>query len=93
VIYPKNKQKFTAYIGLFIASVLNIDTYKCAYGRQYRKKTFNQHKIKLPVTKEGSPDWQFMEDLSKVCLIQSVCKNRALSLLFILRMMKIKTQN
>jgi hypothetical protein len=64
VIKPKYGS-FTKYTGLFIASVLNIDTYKCAYGRQYRQKTFMQHKIKLPATKEGNPDWQFMENYVK----------------------------
>ena len=53
------------YNGLFIATILNVDGYRCAYGRQYRQKTFDQHKIKLPVTAEGKPDWQFMEDYIK----------------------------
>ncbi|MCL2327460.1 MAG: restriction endonuclease subunit S [Bacteroidetes bacterium] len=56
---------FSKYIGLFMASVLNIDTYKCAYGRQYRQKTFVRHKIKLPAMSNGLPDWQFMEDYIK----------------------------
>ena len=53
------------YNGLFIASIINIDRYRCAYGRQYRQKTFDKHKIKLPVTPSGDPDWQFMEDYIK----------------------------
>ena len=51
--------------GLFIASIIDRDKYKFAYGRQYRQKSFNKHVIKLPVTPEGTPDWQFMEDYIK----------------------------
>lgn len=51
--------------GLFIASIIDRDKYKFAYGRQYRQKSFNKHKIKLPVTPSGEPDWQFMEDYIK----------------------------
>lgn len=61
--------KMNIFSGLFIASVINKDGYKCAYGRQYRQKTFNVHKIKLPALKiapnEYEPDWQFMEDYIK----------------------------
>lgn len=64
VLTPK-ETTFSNYTGIFIASILNIDTYKCAYGRQYRQKTFKQHKIKLPITSNGKPDWQFMEDYIK----------------------------
>lgn len=61
--------KMNIFSGLFIASVINKDDYKCAYGRQYRQKTFDVHKIKLPAVKiapnEYEPDWQFMEDYIK----------------------------
>lgn len=53
------------YNGLFIASIINMDRYRCAYGRQYRQKTFDIHKIKLPITSTGEPDWQYMEDYIK----------------------------
>jgi restriction endonuclease S subunit len=57
VLTSKNITKST---GLFIATLLNLDKYRNAYGRQYRQKTFATHKIKLP-TKKGKPDWGFME--------------------------------
>lgn len=53
------------YSGIFIATIINKDDYKCAYGRQYRLKTFENHKILLPATPSGEPDWQFMEDYIK----------------------------
>jgi len=53
------------YSGLFLATILNNDKYKFQYGRQYRQKNFKKHSIKLPVTNEGTPDWQFMEEYIK----------------------------
>ena len=53
------------YNGVFVATIISKDRYRCAYGRQYRQKTFEKHKIKLPVTPFGDPDWQFMEDYIK----------------------------
>lgn len=58
-------EKLNSSNGLFIASIIDRDKYKFAYGRQYRQKSFNKHKIKLPVTPSGEPDWKFMEDYIK----------------------------
>lgn len=61
--------KLNVFNGIFIATIINRDDYKCAYGRQYRQKTFDVHKIKLPAIKTApnkyEPDWQFMEDYIK----------------------------
>jgi type I restriction-modification system DNA methylase subunit len=64
ILVLSNKE-LSKYSGLFIVTVLDNDNYKFQYGRQYRQKNFNKHKIKLPATKEGAPDWQFMEDYIK----------------------------
>lgn len=64
VLQAKNNE-LSKYQSIFIATIINKDIYKCAYGRQYRQKTFVQHKIKLPETKDGTPDWKFMEDYIK----------------------------
>jgi len=53
------------YSGLFLSTIINFDEYKFAYGRQYRQKNFLQHKVKLPLITDDSPDWQFMEDYIK----------------------------
>jgi restriction endonuclease S subunit len=60
VLFPKFKH--TMYTLLFMATVINADKYRYAYGKQYRQKSFYGHSIKLPATSEGSPDWQFMEN-------------------------------
>lgn len=53
------------FSSIFISTIMNNDSYKCAYGRQYRQKTLAHHKIKLPITTNGDPDFQFMEDYIK----------------------------
>jgi len=60
-----SNNKLNKYSGLFISTILNNDNYKFQYGRQYRQKNFQQHKIKLPVIADGTPDWQFMENYIK----------------------------
>jgi len=62
VLPNKNLNK---YSGIFIATIINSDNYKFAYGRQYRQKNFRQHEIKLPVVSLNTPDWQYMEDYIK----------------------------
>ena len=63
------------YSGLFMVTVLDNESYKYQYGRQYRQKNFKKHKIKLPATNEGQPDWKFMEDYIKSYLTQNQYKN------------------
>lgn len=62
------KPKFcmTPYIGLFVASVINLsENYKWAYGRQCRVGNSKKIRIKLPATPDGKPDWQWMESYIK----------------------------
>lgn len=67
VLFPKFLQN--QFIALFLASVIETDRYRYAYGRQYRQKDFFKHQIKLPAQKgkngKFNPDWQFMEDYIK----------------------------
>jgi len=50
---------------LFLATVINADKYRYAYGRQYRQKDFREHLIQLPTDENGLPDWKFMENYVK----------------------------
>ena len=65
ILVLEPKLYMSKYIMIFIATVINKDKYKCAYGRQYRQKTLTKHKIKLPTDKENNPDWYFMEEYIK----------------------------
>lgn len=58
-------RNISKYALMFIVTIINQDKYKCAYGRQYRQKTLIKHKIKLPITIKGEPDWEFMENYIK----------------------------
>ena len=53
------------YIGLFLCMVIDAEKYRFSYGRTLTKTYFTSSKIKLPATKEGKPDWQWMEDYIK----------------------------
>lgn len=52
------------YNGLFLVTVLDLERSKYSYGRKYRKH-LQDTKIKLPVTREGAPDYMFMEKYIK----------------------------
>jgi len=53
------------YIALFITTLLNLEQFKYGYGRKFSQQRLKKTKIKLPVNKNGEPDWQFMEDYIK----------------------------
>jgi hypothetical protein len=65
ILTPKINIPFNQYIGLFIASIINLEKYKWSYGRQIRLNDCQKLSIKLPATPEGLPDWQFMEKYIK----------------------------
>lgn len=57
--------KCNKYIGLFLCTLIKKDRYKYSFGRVLNENRFNDAKIRLPVDKNGNPDWQFMEDYIK----------------------------
>ena len=61
ILIFKPKKRISSYAMMFLSTVINLDGYKCAYGRQYRKKTQMGHRIQLPVTENGEPDFELME--------------------------------
>jgi hypothetical protein len=63
VLTPKHN--INVYKKLFFVVVLNADKYRYSYGRQYRQKDIKKHVIKLPVTANGEPDWDYMEKYIK----------------------------
>lgn len=52
------------YSALFIANIIQLEKYRFSYGRTLTKSFFENYMIKLP-SKEGNPDWQFMESYIK----------------------------
>lgn len=57
--------KMNKYIALFLTTLINMEQYRYSYGRKCSQIKLKRSKIKLPVTPEGTPDWQFMEDYIK----------------------------
>lgn len=64
-IVGKN-QKINKYIGLFLKTCIdNSKLSKYGYGYKFSQKRIVRQKILLPITSNGNPDWQFMEDYIK----------------------------
>ena len=61
----KPKFNLNKYIGLFLSVIIENEKYRFNYSRKMGTDKLNNLKIKLPVTPEGKPDWQFMEDYIK----------------------------
>jgi len=58
-------QPMTKYIALFLCTLIELEQFRWAYGRKWRPKRMPSSLIKLPITKDGDPDWQFMENYIK----------------------------
>jgi hypothetical protein len=59
------KFPLTPAIGLFLATLIRKEKYRFGYGRKWGIQRMKTSIIKLPVTAEGTPDWQFMENYIK----------------------------
>ena len=59
------KIKLNKYIGIFLCVLIEKEKYRFAYGRKFGTKRMKITQIKLPITTNGTPDWQFMEDYIK----------------------------
>ena len=55
------------YSALFITTMMKKNQYKFKFDRKAFYNKFQNEIIKLPVTKDGTPDWLFMENYIK-CL-------------------------
>lgn len=60
-LYRKDGVPFNSKTGLFVATVIMQDRYRWQYGRKWRPSRMINSTIDLPATKDGRPDWDFME--------------------------------
>jgi hypothetical protein len=60
-----NNTYMNKYIAVFLISILKKEKFRYSYGRKWNNKNLYKTKIKLPVTTQGKPDWQFMESYIK----------------------------
>lgn len=64
-VYQIRTPNMNQYIGLFLATILNLEDYRYSYGRARILSKLQDEIIKLPVNSDGNPDWQFMENYIK----------------------------
>ena len=64
VLYLKN-QPLNRYISIFLCAIIELEKFRWAYGRKWRPSRMPNSLIKLPVTMEGKPDFEFMENYIK----------------------------
>lgn len=64
VLYP-NGWTLNKYIALFVATVIKANRYKYSYGRKWTMAKMKKSAIKLPITPQGSLDWDYMEQYIK----------------------------
>ena len=53
------------YTGLFITCLLRQERYRYSYGRAYKLDSIRNTELRLPVTSDGVPNWQWMEHYIK----------------------------
>jgi len=53
------------YTALFVKSLIEKERYKYSYGRSFKMDLINETILKMPATKDGSPDWSYMENYIK----------------------------
>lgn len=58
------KFKMSKYIAMFLVAIINQEQYRYNYGRKCSQDRIEKGNIKLP-SKNGSPDWEFMENYIK----------------------------
>ena len=64
VFYLRNK-KLDPFLAMFLITILRLEQFRFSYGMTGKKERLQSFDIKLPVTKEGKPDWDFMEKFIK----------------------------
>lgn len=67
--------KLNPYIALFLCTVIELDKYRWTYGRKWRPARMPSSLIKLPVTRDGLPDWEYMENFIKSRPYSKLLKN------------------
>ncbi|MDP1443108.1 restriction endonuclease subunit S [Priestia megaterium] len=63
VLYPKFD--LNPYIAIFLISLIRKERYRFNYGRKWHKERMEKSIIKLPVDRNGKPDWAYMEKFIK----------------------------
>ncbi|MFT3949380.1 MAG: restriction endonuclease subunit S [Agriterribacter sp.] len=60
-----NGREWNVYLAMFICTIIELEKFRWTFGRKWRPARMPDSDIKLPVTKSGQPDWDFMENYIK----------------------------
>lgn len=60
VLYPKFD--LTPAVAMFMITIIKNEKYRYNYGRKWHLERMKQSRILLPITLNGNPDWDFMEE-------------------------------
>jgi Type I restriction modification DNA specificity domain len=58
VLYPRFR--LTPETGLFLCTVIRLEKFRFNYGRKWHLDRMRESVIRLPATRSGEPDWDFM---------------------------------
>lgn len=61
----KTKFKLNEFIAMFLICLIRKERYRYNFGRKWNPSRMKESIIMLPITSDGKPDWQFMEDYIK----------------------------
>lgn len=73
-IFDLKEHTLSPGIALFLCTLIEKEKYRYTYGRKFGTGRMKESLIKLPVTPDGSPDWQYMEDFIKDQIIPQLPK-------------------
>jgi hypothetical protein len=59
------KFEIDSFVGLFLKTILQLEKYRYNYSRKMGTDRLKEFKIKLPVTLDKTPDWNFMRNYIK----------------------------
>ena len=65
ILLKKYEMYANKYVYLFLLPILALNKYRYAYGRGVVSENYKNLNIKLPVDKNGNPDWDYMEKYIK----------------------------
>lgn len=61
-LHLKESSVATSYVMLFLKTAILQQKVKYAYGYKFNESRMQKQVILLPISADGKPDWQFMED-------------------------------
>lgn len=63
VLYPKFDMN--VYSAMFLITLIEKEKYRFCYGRKWQASIMKETVIKLPIAKNGEPDWAYIENYIK----------------------------